>query len=36
MTNIELYKKAFVDGLGVEESQVEGLEYQAINEWDSV
>lgn len=36
MTNIEKYKNAFVEALGVKEEQVEGLEYQAINEWDSV
>ena len=36
MTNIEKYKNAFVEALGVKEEQVEGLEYQAITEWDSV
>lgn len=36
MTNFEKYKNAFVEALGVKEEQVEGLEYQAITEWDSV
>lgn len=36
MTNIEKYTNAFVETLGVKESEVEGLEYQAITEWDSV
>lgn len=36
MTNTEKYTNAFVEALGVKEEQVEGLEYQAITEWDSV
>lgn len=36
MTNIEKYTNAFVEALEVKEEQVEGLEYQAITEWDSV
>lgn len=36
MTNIEKYTNTFVETLGVKEEQVEGLEYQAITEWDSV
>lgn len=36
MTNIEKYTKAFVEALGVKEDKVEGLEYQAVPEWDSV
>ena len=36
MTNIEKYINAFTEALGVKEDQVEGLEYQAIAEWDSV
>jgi len=36
MTNMEKYKKAFVEGLEISEEQVEGLEYQSISEWDSV
>ena len=36
MSNLELYNKAFVEGLGVEETELAGLEYQAIPSWDSV
>ncbi len=36
MTNIEKYINVFTEILGVEKEQVEGLEYQAITEWDSV
>lgn len=36
MTNLEKYKNAFVEALEVEESEVEGLEYQGIAQWDSV
>ena len=36
MTNIEKYINAFVEALEVKVDQVEGLEYQAIGEWDSV
>ena len=36
MTNLEKYKNAFAEGLGVSIDQVEGLEYQGIAEWDSV
>lgn len=36
MTNLEKYTNAFVEGLGISEDQVAGLEYQAIPEWDSV
>ena len=36
MTNTEKYTNAFVEALGVVAEQVEGLEYQAITEWDSV
>lgn len=36
MTNKEKYINAFVTALEVDESQVEGLEYQAIEAWDSV
>ena len=36
MTNTEKYTNAFVEALGVKEEQVEGLEYQAVTEWDSV
>lgn len=36
MTNLEKYKNAFAEGLEISEDQVEGLEYQAIPQWDSV
>ena len=37
MTNLEKYKNAFVEGLGISaDKAAEGLEYQAIPEWDSV
>ena len=36
MTNMEKYKQAFVEGLEISADQVEGLQYQAIPEWDSV
>ena len=32
MTNLEKYKNAFAEGLGVSIDQVEGLEYQGIAE----
>lgn len=37
MTNLEKYVAAFTEGLGVDESVVNStLEYQSIDEWDSV
>lgn len=36
MSNLEKYINAFVEALEIDESQVEGLEYQAIDSWDSV
>lgn len=36
MTNIEMYKNAFVKGLEVGKDKVEGLKYQGIEAWDSV
>ncbi len=36
MTNLEIYNKAFMDTFEIEESQLGGLEYQAIPQWDSV
>ena len=36
MSNYEKYVNAFVEGLEVEADKVEGLEYQSIDEWDSV
>jgi len=36
MTNLEKYKKAFLDAFEVEEDIVETLEYESISAWDSV
>ena len=37
MSNLEKYKKAFVDSLSLSASvKVEKLEYKAIDEWDSI
>ena len=36
MTNQEKYTNAFVEALEISKDQMEGLEYQAIPEWDSV
>lgn len=36
MNNLEKYRNAFTVVFGVEEAQLESLEYQSINEWDSV
>lgn len=37
MTNLEKYINAFVEGLGISADQVkDNLEYQSIQEWDSV
>ena len=36
MTNMEKYKNAFMEALEVEETELSGLEYQSISQWDSV
>lgn len=36
MTNLEKYNAAFCETLNVEESQLAGLKYQAVPNWDSV
>jgi len=36
MTNLEKYTKAFEETFNITKEQTKGLEYQAINEWDSV
>tara|TARA_B100000963_G_C22594269_1_gene657078 strand:+ start:1230 stop:1469 length:240 start_codon:yes stop_codon:yes gene_type:complete len=37
MSNIEKYKKAFIDSLSLNKStELEKLEYQSITEWDSI
>jgi len=34
--NLDKYKNAFIETFNIEEKQLESLEYQGINEWDSV
>ena len=36
MTNIEKYKKIFSDTFEVDKKKVEKLEYQSIDNWDSI
>ena len=36
MTKLEKYNQAFVEALEITEDQLLGLEYQAIEQWDSV
>ena len=36
MNNLELYNNAFVESLGVDEAELEELEYQKNAAWDSV
>ena len=37
MSNIEKYKKAFVDSLSLsKKTELDKLEYQSITEWDSI
>lgn len=36
MSNLEKYKKAFVETFGITPEQTAGLKYQAITNWDSV
>lgn len=36
MTNLEKYNQAFVEALEISEDQLPGLEYQGIEQWDSV
>ncbi|XFA99097.1 acyl carrier protein [Candidatus Izemoplasma sp. B36] len=36
MNNREIYVKVFLDTLGVEEKELEGLKYQDVPSWDSV
>lgn len=36
MSNLELYKKAFIEALNVTEDQLEGLKYTDVPGWDSV
>ena len=36
MANLETYNKVFCETLQIEESQLNGLEYQGVELWDSV
>jgi len=36
MTNLEKYKKAFIECFNVREDELSGLEYQMIADWDSI
>lgn len=36
MTNLEKYNNAFIEAFDITEDKLEGLAYQAIEEWDSV
>lgn len=36
MTTLEKYNRAFMNALEINEEQLEGLEYQSIESWDSV
>ena len=36
MANLETYTKVFCETLQIEESQLNGLEYQGVELWDSV
>lgn len=36
MTNLEKYDQAFVEALEISADQLPGLEYQGIDQWDSV
>ena len=36
MKNLELYNKAFMESFDITEEKLPGLEYQAIENWDSV
>jgi len=36
MTNLEKYNQAFCEALEIAEEQLNGLEYQGVDQWDSV
>lgn len=36
MTNLEKLTKVFADTFGIEENEVQNLQYQGIEQWDSV
>ena len=36
MENLEKYKNVFIESFQIKKSQLEGLKYQDVEEWDSV
>ena len=36
MSNLEKYKKIFIDTFNIDDSKLENLEYNKIDEWDSI
>ena len=36
MNNLETYKRIFIETLEIQEEQLQGLEYQGIETWDSI
>jgi len=36
MTNLEIYKNAFIESFSVEEDKLSDLEYRLIADWDSI
>lgn len=36
MSNLEKYDETFINAFGIEKQKLEGLEYQGIDDWDSV
>ena len=36
MENLEKYKNAFIEAFQIKETQLKGLKYQDVDEWDSV
>jgi len=36
MSNLEKYKKIFIDTFNIDDSKLENLEYNRIDEWDSI
>lgn len=36
MENLKKYKNAFIEAFQIKESQLDGLKYQDVEEWDSV
>ena len=36
MENLEKYKNTFIEAFQIKESQLKGLKYQDVEEWDSV